>query len=90
VKADAAFARAASIVVLNAVAKENPHRTIVHVDWDHEFELTCRPAQHLGHLWVEVKQLGHMVKLALCHCESVNWICHLGLLLIEMDGLDFD
>jgi hypothetical protein len=75
-KANSAFAGAARIIVLNAIAKENANRTIIHCHGDHEFKFTRWPAQHLGYLGVQAKHAGDTIELALSHCEGIDWFCH--------------
>jgi hypothetical protein len=53
VEADAAFVRAAGIVVLHAESLENAQRAIIHPNWNPERILAGGPAQHLGNARVE-------------------------------------
>ena len=45
-----------------------------------------RPPENLGHLRVELEQLGNTIKLLLRHFESVNLSCHVYLL--DLCGLN--
>ena len=53
VETDAAFIRAAGVVMLHAVAIEDPDRAIVHTDRDADMEFPHRPAQEFGYLGIQ-------------------------------------
>ena len=72
VEADAALARAAGVVVLDAEAAEDLDRAVVHAHRDAEVVLAHRPAQELARAGVEVQELGDLVELGLGHLEGVE------------------
>ncbi len=77
VEADAALVGAAGVVVLDAVAEEEPERAIVHAHRELELELAGGPAQDLRHLGVQVELPGDVVELALRHLKCIDCFCHL-------------
>jgi len=72
VKAQAAFVRAARVVVLYAEGFEHPDFTVVHAYWQAHMELTGWPAQNLTNLLVQPKLVGNFVKLLLCHFKCIG------------------
>jgi hypothetical protein len=76
VKADAAFVGPAHIVVLDAIPRKHPQRSIIHVNGDREFKLAGWPAKYFSHLRVKVELPGNTVKLTLCHLECINLFGH--------------
>ena len=65
VVADAALGRAATQVVLDAVAGEDLDRSVVHVDREMDGQLAARLAQDAAHALVHAEPLGGEIELAL-------------------------
>ena len=65
VVADAALGRAAAEVVLDAVAGEDLHGPVVHVDREMDGELATRLAQDEAHAGIEIEAIGREIELAL-------------------------
>ena len=76
VVADAALARPAADVVLDAVAGEDLHVAVVHRDREIDGELALRDAQHAAHPVVEVELVRGVVELGLGDGPDVRGLRH--------------
>ncbi len=76
VEADAAFGRAARVVVLDAEAPEDLHVPVVHADGNLELVFAQRLAQKIARARVEIEQGRHVIELLLRHLERVEAFRH--------------
>ena len=72
VVADAALGRAATQVVLDAIAGEDLHGAVVHLHREVDVQLAARLAQHLAQARVQVEPFGGQVELLLRHLPRVD------------------
>jgi hypothetical protein len=76
VKADAAFAGSASVVMLHTIPEKDPHGTIIHTNWNLKTIFSTRPAKHLRNLGVQHEQVSDTIELGLGHLEGINHLGH--------------
>jgi len=76
VEADTALGRAAGVIVLHPVAVKSLDVAVIHSHRNLEAEFPHGPAQHLGDIFVQAQQIGHVVELLLSHFESIHHFAH--------------